>query len=386
MKSKILALSGLIIIVFVSQAIWVTYSPILTNVATLIGTSIGLVGLLAIIYPIVFLVMTIPAGLLLDKNFKLWLSFGSILTFAGGALRIVLPHTYISLLTFQLLGAIGQPFLLNSFALFASKYYEKRKSLVISVLSFSMYLGTIFALGAGEFFYKSGGLYYVFLPTAVLSVVGIVLYLAGLNKLEGKQSGSTIPTIKGMKFAIKQRNLWVLGIILGLGVAAFDNLSTWLQPVLQTINLGGSAGTVVALTLIVGLVGILILPTLVSKMQFRTFYLRGAALAVLLIFVTLGFLTSRVTLYFLLPVGGLVMLPAYPIINEWISKFYSTDKQGVASGFMAFVSRVLSVVFTLSALVVLSTVEGYFLFLAVLILGAAIFTFLLPMDKGVPTL
>ena len=386
MKSKILTLFGLIIIVFVSQDIWVTYSPILTNVATLTGTSVGLLGLLAIVYPIVFLVLTIPVGLLLDKNFKLWLSFGSILTFAGGALRIVLPHTYIWLFTFQLLGAIGQPFLLNSFALFASTYYEKRKSIVISVLSFSMYLGTIFALGAGEYFYKSGGLYQVFLPTAILSIAGIILYLAGLTSLEGKQSGSTISPVKGMKFAIKQRNLWVLGIILGLGVAAFDNLSTWLQPVLQTINIGSSAGTVVALTLIVGLAGILVIPTIVSKRQFRTFYLRAAALTVLLIFVTLGFLTTKVTLYVLLPVGGLVMLPAYPIINEWISKFYSTDKQGIASGFMAFVSRVLSVVFTLSALVVLSTVTGYFLFLAVLILGAVVFTFLLPKDKGVPTL
>ena len=60
MKSRFLTLIGLILIVFVSQDIWVTYSPILTNVAHITGVSDGSIGLLAIIYPIFFLILTIP--------------------------------------------------------------------------------------------------------------------------------------------------------------------------------------------------------------------------------------------------------------------------------------------------------------------------------------
>lgn len=383
MKSRFLTLIGLILIVFVSQDIWVTYSPILTNVAHITGVSDGSIGLLAIIYPIFFLILTIPVGILLDKNFKLWLAVGSVLTFASGAFRIFAPHTYVWLFGFQMLGAIGQPFSLNAFALFASTYYEKRKTMTISLLSFSVYLGTIFSLAAGEYFYNLGGLHTVFLPTAIISVVGIVLFLVGILGLEGRKPEENVSIYREMKYAVRQKNLWVLGVILGLGVAAYDNLSTWLQPVMQTIGMGQVAGTVVALTLILGLIGILIIPNAITKRDLRTIYLRFVATVVFLIFVALAFAASRITLYVLLPMSGFVMLPAYPIIMEWISKFYAKSRQGIATGFMAFVSRIFSVVFTLSALVVIASVAYYFLFLAALILGAVLFTWFLPRDKKV---
>ena len=383
MKSRYLALLGLILVVFASQAIWVTYSPILTSVAALTSSSDFSIGLLAIIYPIFFLILTIPVGLLLDRNFKLWLTVGSALTFASGSLRLLSPNNYGWLLFFQILGAIGQPFSLNAFALFSSTYFEKRKTLVISALSFSMYLGTIFSLAMGEYLYKIGGLHTVFLPTSIIAAAGIVLFVVGVIGLEGRKPSENSFVLREMRFAIREKNLWVLGVILGLGVAAYDNLSTWLQPVLQTVNLGDIAGTVVAITLILGLVGILVIPNIVSRRESRTMYLRVVAILVFLSFLTLAFVSSKLTLYTVLPASGFIMLPAYPIIMEWISKFYAKSRQGVASGFMAFISRIFSVVFTLSAIVVIATVTYYFVFLAMLILVAALFTFLLPKDRTV---
>ncbi|MEM3907914.1 MAG: MFS transporter [Nitrososphaerota archaeon] len=382
-SSRFLTLVGLVLIVFVSQDVWVTYSPILTNVAQITGVSEGSIGLLAIIYPIFFLILTIPVGILLDRNFKLWLTVGAVLTFASGALKIFSPDTYVWLMGFQLLGAIGQPFLLNSFTLFASTYYEKRKTMTISGLSFSMYLGTIFSLGAGEFMYSQGGLRTVFLPTAILAVIGIALFIVGILGLERRKPDENVSAFREMKFAVKQKNLWVLGVILGLGVAAYDNLSTWLQPVVQTTGLGQIAGTVVALTLILGLIGILIIPNIITRRDLRTSYLRVVTIAVFLIFAALAFMVSKLSLYILLPLSGFIMLPAYPIIMDWISEFYVKSRQGIATGFMAFVSRIFSVVFTLSALVVISSVSYYFIFLAILILGAVIFAWILPKDKTV---
>lgn len=383
MKTRLLPLAGLVCIVFVSQAIWVTYSPILTDVSKILGVSQGSMGLLAIIYPIFFLVLTIPSGVLIDKNFKLWLTAGSVLTFAGGTLRVFSPHTYSWLFGFQLLGALGQPFLLNSFALFASTYYAEKKPLVISVLSFSVYLGTIFSLAVGEYLYRMGGLRMVFVPTALISVVGIVLFLLGFLGSEQKDPQANTPFLGEIKYVVKQKNLWVLGAILGMGVAVFDNLSTWLQPVVETINIGYVAGTAMAITIMFGLVGILIVPNMVTKRDLRTIYLRIVAIAIFLIFVALAFVASKATLYGLLPLSGFLMLPAYPIIMEWISRFYPKGRQGIATGFMAFVSRIFSVVFTLSALVVIASVTRYFLFLASLIFCVIILTWLLPQDKEV---
>jgi major facilitator 4 family protein len=386
MKLRYLALIGLTLITFVSQDIWVTYSPILTNVSSLTGTSVSYLGFLAISYPVLFLILTIPSGILLDRNFKLWLSFGAIITMVGGVFRILSPSNYLWLFFFQLLGGIGQPFLLNAFAPFASKYYEKNKPLIISILSFSMYLGTIYSLAVGTYLYKLGGLYLVFLPTSIMAIFGIVLYLFGIKSIENKRSIENIKLLNEMKYAIKQKNLWLLGIVLGLGVATFDNISTWLQPVLNTVGMGNISGTVVAFTMIIGLIGIMIFPNIVAMKNLRTIYLRIIVILIFLFFISLAFEISRTALYVLLPISGFLMLPAYPIIMEWISKFYDKSRQGIASGFMALVSRVFSVIFTVFAVFVIMNVTSYFVYLAILILGASIFTFLLPKDKGISVL
>ena len=106
-------------------------------------------------------------------------------------------------------------------------------------------------------------------------------------------------------------------------------------------------------------------------------------MAVFLIFVAIAFSASKLALYGLLPISGFIMLPAYPIIMEWISRFYTKNHQGAATGFMTFISRIFSVVFTLSALVVISSFSYYFLFLAALIFGAVLFTWVLSTDKNV---
>jgi hypothetical protein len=46
---------GFILIVFASQAVWVTFSPVLTQASQEINVSVEMLGLLAITYPIFFL-------------------------------------------------------------------------------------------------------------------------------------------------------------------------------------------------------------------------------------------------------------------------------------------------------------------------------------------
>ncbi|MCE4628370.1 MAG: MFS transporter, partial [Desulfurococcales archaeon] len=143
MARRSLLLAGLALTIFASQAIWITFSPVGSLVSRELGVSKEEVGLLAITYPVFFLVLTIPSGLLLDRGFKKWLSIGVYLTVLGGILRLALPHNYYWLMACQLLGALGQPFLLNSFAPFASRVYPERRETVVSLLSFAMYLGII---------------------------------------------------------------------------------------------------------------------------------------------------------------------------------------------------------------------------------------------------
>ncbi|MEM2802254.1 MAG: MFS transporter [Archaeoglobaceae archaeon] len=317
---KNLLILGFILITFASQSIWVTFSPAVTNVAEDLKVSKELVGYLAVLYPVFFLILTIPCGILLDKNFRFWLTFGAFMTFLGGFGRIFIPYSYLWLFICQLFSAIGQPFLLNGFVPFASRLYEEKRALVVSILSLSMYLGTIFALATGYALYTDGGIQMLILPSAVISLLGITIFAFGISKFVNTKKQAVF------KFepreVITKKDLWTIGCILGLGVAAFDNLATWLQPALETVKLGEIAGDAVALAIFFGLIGITFIPSLVSKANLRTFYIRTIIPLITIFFLILSNYHEKMAVYMFIAISGFLMLPAYPIIMDWIGKFH----------------------------------------------------------------
>lgn len=377
---KRLLTAGFILIVFASQAVWVTFSPVVTYAAKDLGVSVELIGLLAVTYPIFFLLLTIPSGLLLDRDFKKWFMFGSITTFFAAFGRLF-SLNYWWLVACQLSGALGQPFLLNAFVPYASQVYgENKRATVISVLSLSMYLGTVFALASGVKLYEAGGIRMVILPAAVISLLGAIFVLLGIRgvKIE-RAEGQKVVEMLGV--VIKRKDLWIIGAILGFGVAAFDNLATWLQPALSSVGLEKVAGDAVALAIVLGLIGIVFIPEKVAEKNIRTLYLRTITPIIMLFFAILAVVVNQILLLGFLAISGLLMLPAYAIIMDWIGKYCEKEVHGSATGFVGLTSRAISVALTLGAMYFISSATVYFTYLTVPILIAFILTLMLPRDR-----
>ncbi len=381
MKRTIL-LIDLVIVIFASQAIWVTFSPVTSLVAGGLGVSKAKVGLLAITFPAFFLALTIPSGILLDRNFRFWLSIGTALTGLSGALRLVAPRSYMWLLICQLLGAVGQPFLLNAFAPFASRLYPEKREFAVSILSFAMYLGTIYALGSGYYLYIHHGILGLEVPIAIISVIGLILYSIALLGMELKGGEEVSWSVsKALKAIAKAKDLWLLGIVLGLGVALFDNMSIWLEAALSTVKLGSVAGPAVALALVIGLTGVLFIPIPITRRDKRTMYIRATSALGIAVYVALALWTTKIGVLSLIPLLGLFMLPAYPIIMEWITTFHPKEVHGSASGLIGLVSRIFTVTLAAVAVYFIVSATRYFIFLSVLSIVAFLVALLLPGDR-----
>ena len=371
---------GFILIVFASQAIWVTFSPIVTYTAEELRVSVELIGFLAVTYPIFFLILTMPSGILLDKNFKLWLGLGVLFTFIAGVGRLVNLFSYWWLFACQLFGALGQPFLLNAFVPFASRVWEERRALLVSLLSLSMYLGTVFALFSGFKLYNIGGILFVVIPWAIISVLGLLFFLVGIPATEERVTERKILNLRGV---IGRRDLWIIGIILGLGVAAFDNLATWLQPALKSVGLENVAGDAVALAIIAGLVGVVFIPDRISMKNLRTIYLRTVIPIVTILFTILALAVNELLLFSFLAISGFLMLPSYPIIMDWIGKFHERDVHGSATGFVGLISRAISVALMLVATSFIFNARIYLAFLTAIFVVALVFAMMLPKDQEI---
>ena len=377
---RILLLIGASAAVFANQAAWITFSPVASKVAGELGVTSHMVGVLAIVYPAFFLALTIPSGLLLDRAFRKWLTLGVALTALGATLRLAEPRDYYWLLACQLLLAVAQPFLLNSFAPLASRLYPERRDQAVSILSLSMYLGIIYAMGTGYWIYTKHGITGLITPVALASLLGLTAYLAGQAALQ--QAGAGAPAKTGVIGELRRvaghRELWLLGIILGLGVALFDNMTIWLETVLSQVGLGEIAGPAIAASLLAGLLGVSIIPSIVARKRQRANYIRTAALIGVTVYTILALNTTGTLVALLLPTLGLIMLPAYPIIMEWISTYYPKTIHGASSGFIGFISRIFTVTLATAAVAFTSSTTAYFTFLAAASTAALATALLLP--------
>lgn len=376
-EKKRMILIGFIMIIFSSQAIWVTYSPVISKVAHDMNTHMKNVGFLAVTYPIFFLLLTVPSGIMLDKNFRRGFMFGVLMTTLSSVGRLIYNEWWW-ILTFQIFGAVGQPFLLNSFVPFSSRMFPEKKSLILSILSLSMYGGAVFSLISGVKIYEIGGLKALSLPSALISIIGTILIFSSSIPNYHQTNSSKF----GLEYVIRSKDLYIIGAVLGLGVATFDNLATWLEPVLKSEGLENIAGRSVGVSIIAGLIGITFIPKKISEKNIRTIYLRTIIPIIGIFFVIMSMKINEPFVFLSLSISGFLMLPAYPIIMDWIAKFHSPEHLGRASSFVGLISRIIAVILTVSASSFISSTKNYFTFLLISITLAFIAALMMPNDRN----
>ena len=71
-------------VVAVTQMLWLTFAPITTDVARDFDVSKTAVGLLALVFPLFYVLLAIPAGIALDRWFRGSLAAGAVLTALAG--------------------------------------------------------------------------------------------------------------------------------------------------------------------------------------------------------------------------------------------------------------------------------------------------------------
>ncbi len=112
-----------------TQVLWLTYAAITTETARRYGVSVGAVGWLAEIFPLLYVALAIPAGILLDRWFRPALAAGGALVALGGLVRLG-GETFAWAMAGQVLVAVAQPVVLSGVSKLAGEYLpaEQRAS------------------------------------------------------------------------------------------------------------------------------------------------------------------------------------------------------------------------------------------------------------------
>jgi predicted MFS family arabinose efflux permease len=298
-----------------TQVLWLTYAAITTETARRYGVSVAAVGWLAEIFPLTYVVLAIPAGILLDRWFRPVLAAGGGMVAVGGLIRLG-GETFYWAMAGQVAVAVAQPIVLSAVSKLAGEYLpEHQRAAGISLGSAGSFVGMLLALLLGPTLGGHGHLERLLVLEAVLAVIPAVALALALRR--PGHASTEHAAIEGNA----ARVLWALApmrtfcglVFLGFGV--FVALATWLQTLLQPAGVSeAAAGGLLVGMVIAGVIGCAVLPPLVARRGRERGFMRGVVLVSCGGCIALGvtpWLGLRAAEIIIM---GLVLLPALPIV------------------------------------------------------------------------
>jgi predicted MFS family arabinose efflux permease len=297
-----------------NQMLWLTFTPITTDSARHYGVSSGAVGWFAEIFPLLYVVLAVPTGRLIDRSMPRWLGVGALLTAAGAVLRL-LGDDYAVVLAGQVLIAVAQPFVLNAVTVVSGAYLPaSERARGIAVSSAGIFGGMLLALVLGATF-GAGNLGALLVVQAVVGVAAAVWLALELRTPGRHVAARTAPARLRAVWADRGIRLLVGLVCAGFGV--FIALTTWLQALLEPAGVSeGQAGTLLLAMVVAGVVGSAVLPPVLARRgQEHAFVLASVgfgAAALVLLAAAPGFGTGLVASLLV----GALLLTDLPLILE----------------------------------------------------------------------
>jgi predicted MFS family arabinose efflux permease len=322
-------------VVAVTQMLWLTFAPIDTDVARAFGVSKTAVGWLALVFPLFYVLLALPAGLALDRWFRGSLAAGAALTALGSVLRLV-SQTFAWALAGQVVIAIAQPLVLNALTKTATGYLpERERPTGIAVASAGQFLGAAVGLAMAPLLAGEDDLGRLLPVQAGLAVPVVLALMIALRRR---------PVVAGPPAAVgmaELRLVWNVALIRRLaqlafvGFGVFVAVSTWLQPILDHDDISSTAaGAMLAAMLLAGVAGCAILPPIVARTAGERAFLTFVVAWVCAGFALLAVVHSWIAADFVLIIAiGFVLLAALPVLLELAERRVGASG-GVATGIL----------------------------------------------------
>lgn len=367
-----------------TQLYWLNFSAIDTYIEDTLKISAMSTGMLTLVFPIVYVILSIPAGILTDrKGFKYSVGIGVILTGIFSILRLADPHSYAMLLVCQIGIAIGQPFVLNGITkLVVTWFTPKEEATAIGLGSLSFFVGMIIGLGLTPVLVQSLGFEPMLLIYGILGVLGILLfYLLVKHKppVPARASVENITSIRmGLTEILKNKNFIILGFVALIGTGVFNAIATWLEKILnefQNIPMV-NAGIIAALLVFAGAVGCVVIPMVSDRIKRRKPFLILAALVGTL---CVGILMIKSN--FIINMGnaavlGFFLLAALPIMLTMSVEICGEKYAGISAAYLQLLGNGAAIAFVPLIEVFHKTSGGYIVplaFVSVLLFIAFVF-------------
>jgi len=343
-----------------TQLYWLNFAAIATYVEDLLKIPASDVMWLTLVFPLVQVILTIPAGIIIDKiGFKWGVGIGALFTGVFAMLRIIDPASFLLLVAAQVGISIGQPFVLNGVTKLATVWFSPREEgTAVGLGTLALFIGMMVALGLTPVLVQDmgfGPMLWVYGIMGILGALAFVLLVRSTPPTPSRAPDEDQSEIKwgGMGVILRNRNFVMLGFIALVGLGAFNGLATWLEKILSEMhNISlTDAGNISSVLILGGLVGCLVIPLISDKIGRRKPFLILGSLVGAICIIALIFIRGYVSNLINGMVLGFFLISSMPILLTMSAETTGPRYAGVSVGYLQLLGNI-------AAVILVATMEG----------------------------
>jgi MFS family permease len=346
-------LAAFMLIVALNQGLWITFAPITGDVMRFYGASDITVGLLSMVFMIVYILLVLPCAWLIDTwGFRGAVSLGAALTAVFGLTRGLFADNFTLVFVSQVGIAVGQPLILGAITKLAARWFPMdERATAVGLGTLGMYLGVLASMLATPALLAWLGMRGMLLACGVAAAAGAALFILAAREHPPTPSGVGADDARalmfdGLKQMLRQRDFILLMVIFFIGLGMFNGVTTWIAEILAPRGFtAGQAGIAGGLMLIGGIVGAFALPMISDAMRRRKPFVVIALLGLLPGLAGLAFATN----WWLLAAGafvfGFFLLSAGPIGFQYGAEITLPAPEGTSNSMLLVMGQVSGIVF-----------------------------------------
>jgi MFS family permease len=343
-----------------TQLYWLNFAAIDTYIEEHLNISAMSTGWLALVFPLAQVLLSIPAGIVIDKKgFKYGSGIGVLFMGLFAMFRLINPGSYAVLLISQIGISLGLAFVLNGVTKLAVTWFpQKEEATAVGFGSLALFIGMMIGLGATPSLVQTVGFESMLLIYGIAGIVGMLLFFLLVRPKPPtpvREIGEAmiISNWEGIRTILRIRDFVILGFIALIVIGVFNGLVTWLQKILDELHHISmtDAGNISAILIFGGILGCIIIPIISDKIMKRKPFLIleslvGAASIAILIFANSYTLNMANALAL-----GFFLMPVYPIMLTMSAEITGAKFAGISVGY-------LNVLGNAAALVIVPTMES----------------------------
>jgi MFS family permease len=333
-----------------TQLLWLSFASINGPAAAFYGKSDLMVGLLSMVFMIVYIFVAIPAAWAIDTwGFKAAAGLGAVLSSVFAILRGVFASNYAIVLAAQIGIAVGQPFVLGAITKVAVRWFPARERATASGLgTLALYVGPLGAMLLSPYLYVRSGMRGMLLVYGLAMAAATVLFLAVAREHPPTPAGSDerVLMFDGLKMMIRRRDFLFLLAIFFIGLGLFNSVSTWVEAIIRPRGFSISqAGALGALTLAGGIAGAIVISMISDRIRRRKPFVILALAGLLPGLFGMTYATAAWLLFCSGFAFGFFLLSAGPIAFQFGAEITHPAPEGTSNSLLILMGQISGVVF-----------------------------------------